>query len=351
MMLRQYHVLVQAMLVFWLTAPTPLACFQPTTVQDIRTLYNGMFTTHVQPLRQNCVAQGVVTTIHPPRFSYNIRGLYVVCFYHHCMFSCQPLCGVTKYMTISVLPFLLCTGAFIYQPKVLGPAFGSFYGKFVPLAKEILDSTPAVNHTAESTSLSQQNTDMLRGKAMEAIALMGQAVGIDIFRADAHQASRPERPLFSRVGEKGRAWRGFVFVARFEGYIYHWKWCIDVTCPSRSFNYCTKIELNISRHYCSVEHYTKRVPMSSASVWLFFPPKVVDNGSRTWIKIGRYYLRYVVRLGIFERIFWSKHRRANSTPCRNLVRVLVVLSRCGDSPLLIVFCCVMPARTDGLVYL
>lgn len=33
------------------------------------------------------------------------------------------------------------------------------------------------------------NMDTLRGKAMEAIALMGQAVGIDVFRADAHQAS------------------------------------------------------------------------------------------------------------------------------------------------------------------
>lgn len=31
------------------------------------------------------------------------------------------------------------------------------------------------------------NTDTLRGKAMEAIALMGQAVGLEVFRADAHQ--------------------------------------------------------------------------------------------------------------------------------------------------------------------
>lgn len=35
------------------------------------------------------------------------------------------------------------------------------------------------------------NMDTLRGKAMEAIALIGQAVGIDVFRADAHQASAP----------------------------------------------------------------------------------------------------------------------------------------------------------------
>lgn len=33
------------------------------------------------------------------------------------------------------------------------------------------------------------NKDILRGKAMETIALIGQAVGIDVFRADAHQAS------------------------------------------------------------------------------------------------------------------------------------------------------------------
>ena len=33
------------------------------------------------------------------------------------------------------------------------------------------------------------NMDTLRGKSMETIALIGQAVGIDVFRADAHQAS------------------------------------------------------------------------------------------------------------------------------------------------------------------
>lgn len=89
-----------------------------------------------------------------------------------------------------------------YGPvQVLGPGFGSFYGTFVPLAKEILSSTPPVDDTppdarvsggggvSDGSGAGPQNTDILRGKAMEAIALMGQAVGLEIFRADAHQAS------------------------------------------------------------------------------------------------------------------------------------------------------------------
>lgn len=77
--------------------------------------------------------------------------------------------------------------------QVLGPGFGSFYGTFVPLAKEILIATasppPGGGGTATSTA-PPQDTDLLRGKAMEAIALMGQAVGLEMFREDAHQASR-----------------------------------------------------------------------------------------------------------------------------------------------------------------
>lgn len=72
----------------------------------------------------------------------------------------------------------------------------------MPLAKEILSSTSPVGDTdngnggasaaaaaASAAAAGQQNTDTLRGKAMEAIALMGQAVGLEVFRSDAHQAS------------------------------------------------------------------------------------------------------------------------------------------------------------------
>lgn len=72
----------------------------------------------------------------------------------------------------------------------------------MPLAKEILSTTSPSpdgqkNANAGMTSVSSgdgsttsKKTDMLRGKAMEAIALMGQAVGIDVFREDAHLVSR-----------------------------------------------------------------------------------------------------------------------------------------------------------------
>ncbi|CAM9512664.1 unnamed protein product [Laminaria digitata] len=76
--------------------------------------------------------------------------------------------------------------------QVLGPGFGSFYSNFVPLAMEILMSTSPLTDNASERALDGSavpNMDTLRGKAMEAIALIGQAVGIDVFRADAHQAS------------------------------------------------------------------------------------------------------------------------------------------------------------------
>lgn len=57
---------------------------------------------------------------------------------------------------------------------------------------EIVTSTsPLRDNSGERVPVGSAvpNMDTLRGKAMEAIALMGQAVGIDVFRADAHQAS------------------------------------------------------------------------------------------------------------------------------------------------------------------
>lgn len=73
----------------------------------------------------------------------------------------------------------------------------------MPLAKEILSTTSphpgaddlSKDFNGSSVSKKSQNTDLLRGKAMEAIALMGQAVGIEVFRNDAHlvSVSLPER--------------------------------------------------------------------------------------------------------------------------------------------------------------
>ncbi|CAN0411049.1 unnamed protein product [Pylaiella littoralis] len=80
--------------------------------------------------------------------------------------------------------------------SVLGPGFGSFYGTFVPLAKEVIGATapqPGGYGRGAGGTLSapsSQDTDLLRGKAMEAIALMGQAVGAEVFREDAHQVIR-----------------------------------------------------------------------------------------------------------------------------------------------------------------
>ncbi|CBJ30196.1 conserved unknown protein [Ectocarpus siliculosus] len=60
-------------------------------------------------------------------------------------------------------------------------------------AREILSATasppPGGGGTTTSTA-APQDTDLLRGKAMEAIALMGQAVGLEVFREDAHQVIR-----------------------------------------------------------------------------------------------------------------------------------------------------------------
>lgn len=73
--------------------------------------------------------------------------------------------------------------------QVLGPGFGSFYGIFVPLAKEIIVAAATPTGPAKAAAAASEETDLLRGKAMEAIALMGQAVGLETFREDAHQAS------------------------------------------------------------------------------------------------------------------------------------------------------------------
>lgn len=65
----------------------------------------------------------------------------------------------------------------------------------MPLAKEVIGATapqPGGYGRGAGGTLSapsSQDTDLLRGKAMEAIALMGQAVGAEVFREDAHQAS------------------------------------------------------------------------------------------------------------------------------------------------------------------
>ncbi|CAM9771934.1 unnamed protein product, partial [Ectocarpus sp. 12 AP-2014] len=59
-------------------------------------------------------------------------------------------------------------------------------------AREILSATasPPPGGGGTTSTAAPQDTDLLRGKAMEAIALMGQAVGLEVFREDAHQASR-----------------------------------------------------------------------------------------------------------------------------------------------------------------
>ena len=51
--------------------------------------------------------------------------------------------------------------------------FVPFYGTFVPILKQILQNTPFNEH------------QMLRGKAMECVSLIGLAVGPELFRADA----------------------------------------------------------------------------------------------------------------------------------------------------------------------
>eukprot|EP00752_Nemacystus_decipiens_P012203 g10819.t1 len=66
--------------------------------------------------------------------------------------------------------------------QVLGAGFGSFYHTFIPLAREIILTKQVSAEAAPS-----EDTDLLRGKAMESIALMGQAVGLETFREDAHQ--------------------------------------------------------------------------------------------------------------------------------------------------------------------
>lgn len=59
--------------------------------------------------------------------------------------------------------------------KVIGEEFDRFYGIFIPLAKEVL-----LNARGKEYSL-------LRGKSMESIALIGQAVGKDKFVGDAKE--------------------------------------------------------------------------------------------------------------------------------------------------------------------
>lgn len=100
-----------------------------------------------------------------------------------------------SHLYILTLPFFPSPSTRCSQ--VLGRGFGSFYGTLMPLAKEILSKTPphpGADYPSEDFNGSNvlkksQNTDLLRGKAMEAIALMGQAVGIGVFRDDAHLVS------------------------------------------------------------------------------------------------------------------------------------------------------------------
>ncbi|CAM9438858.1 unnamed protein product [Ectocarpus sp. 12 AP-2014] len=75
--------------------------------------------------------------------------------------------------------------------QVLGPEFGSFYGTLVPLAKEVISAgaTPT-GPAAAAAATPSEDMDVVRGKAVEAIALMGQAVGLEVFREDAHQVIR-----------------------------------------------------------------------------------------------------------------------------------------------------------------
>ncbi|CAM9864016.1 unnamed protein product [Ectocarpus sp. 8 AP-2014] len=75
--------------------------------------------------------------------------------------------------------------------QVMGPEFGSFYGTFVPLAKEIIfaGATPS-GPAAAAAATTSEDMDVVRGKAVETIALMGQAVGLEVFREDAHQVIR-----------------------------------------------------------------------------------------------------------------------------------------------------------------
>ncbi|CAN0070070.1 unnamed protein product, partial [Ectocarpus fasciculatus] len=76
--------------------------------------------------------------------------------------------------------------------QVVGPQFGSFYDTFVPLAKETVfaGATPTGPAAAAAAATPSEDTDGLRGKAVEAMAHMGQAVGLEVFREDAHQVIR-----------------------------------------------------------------------------------------------------------------------------------------------------------------
>lgn len=100
--------------------------------------------------------------------------------------------------------------------QVLGPGFGSFYGTFVPIAKAIITATApsgggrsSVGDSggALSATTQSQDTDMLRGKAMEAIALMGQAVGLGVFRGDAHQVKEIDVSVRDRRASFSAKWR------------------------------------------------------------------------------------------------------------------------------------------------
>lgn len=66
--------------------------------------------------------------------------------------------------------------------KSAGENFGRFYDQFMPGVKSIVKSPPQ-NSDANSTNSLQ----VLRGKAMECAALMGQAVGKDKFNSDAKE--------------------------------------------------------------------------------------------------------------------------------------------------------------------
>lgn len=72
--------------------------------------------------------------------------------------------------------------------QVLGAMFVPYYESFLHIATEVLQTVPA-DGDHKMRAAAGNGADALRGAAMEAIAVMGQAVGIDVFRADAHRVS------------------------------------------------------------------------------------------------------------------------------------------------------------------
>jgi importin-5 len=87
--------------------------------------------------------------------------------------------------------------------QVVGEAFVPYYDTFVPLAKQILAEATAAEPQPKGAGAGDGGggeLSMLGLKALEAFALMGDAVGRDKFRADAHEVLRLIAGLHERRG-------------------------------------------------------------------------------------------------------------------------------------------------------